>query len=111
MPTLLQSATARRDRERERLRLAVRADLRAALRELLPQTPVTVFGSLVKPGRFNEHSDVDLALEVEPGTLSVFQLSSLLGERLGRRVDVALLAECRFRARILREGEKWMPSD
>jgi predicted nucleotidyltransferase len=111
MPTLLQSAATLRLRERERLRLAVRAGLRAALGDLLPKTPVTVFGSLVKPGRFNEYSDVDLALAAEPTVMSVFQLSSLLGERLGRRVDVVLLSECRFRARILREGETWMPSD
>ena len=111
MPTLLQSAAALRLRERERLRLAVRADLRAALRDLIPDMPVTVFGSLAKPGRFGEHSDVDFALAAEPAALSVFQLSSLLGERLGRRVDVVLLPECRFRARIMREGETWMPSD
>jgi len=110
MPTLLQSAATLRHREHERLRLAVRADLRAALDDLLPQTTVTVFGSLVKPGRFNEYSDVDLALAAEPTAMSVFQLSSLLGERLGRRVDVILLPECRFRARIVREGEQWTPS-
>lgn len=111
MPTLLQSATAQRARRRERLRLSVRADLRAALHDLLPNVPVTVFGSLMKPGRFREHSDVDLALAAEPDAMSVFQLSSLLGERLGRRVDVVLLPECRFRGRILREGETWTPLD
>jgi predicted nucleotidyltransferase len=110
MTTLLQSATLRRQRQRERLRLAVRAELHAALRDLLPRTPVMIFGSLVKPGRFHEHSDVDLALETEPLGMSALQLSSLLGERLGRRVDVVLLPDCRFRDRIRREGESWTPS-
>lgn len=39
--------------------------------------------------------------------MSVYQLTSLLAERLGRRVDVVLLPEYRFRDRIVREGEKW----
>ena len=68
---------------------------------------VIVFGSLVRPGRFNEQSDVDLALESEPVGMSVYQLCSLLAERLGRRVDVLLLSESRFRDKILKEGETW----
>ena len=65
---------------------------------------VTVDGP---PERLNEASDIDLALESEPAGMSVYQLTSLLAERLGRRVDVVLLPECRFRDRIVREGEKW----
>ena len=59
------------------------------------------------PERLNEASDIDLALESEPAGMSVYQLTSLLAERLGRRVDVVLLPEYRFRDRIVREGEKW----
>jgi predicted nucleotidyltransferase len=66
---------------------------------------------LVKPGRFNPASDLDVALECEPAGVSVYGLASLLSERLGRRVDLVSLSECRFRETILREGERWtLPS-
>jgi predicted nucleotidyltransferase len=107
--TLLQRLETERRERREELRQAVRAGLRDALRELLPQTPVRLFGSITQPYRFNEHSDVDLALEAEVPGLSIYQLISLLSERVGRRVDVLLLPECRFRDTILAQGELWTP--
>ena len=66
-----------------------------------------VFGSLTRPGVFNDASDVDLALERPPAAMSEGCLMVELMERLSRRVDVVLLSECRFRAKILREGEVW----
>jgi len=96
----------RRER-RERLRLETKQQLRTALADLLPDQQVIVFGSLVKPGKFSETSDVDVALTTEPPGMSMYQLISLLAERLGRSVDVLLLSECRFRDKILREGETW----
>jgi predicted nucleotidyltransferase len=107
--TLLQQMERDEKRRREEMRLAVRADLRAALREFLPAQTVVVFGSLMKRDCFSEVSDVDLAIETEPAGMTVYRLTSLLGERLGRRIDVVPLSECRFRDRILREGEAWMP--
>jgi predicted nucleotidyltransferase len=110
MTTLLQKMTADRSASREQLRLTVREELRSALRDLLPGTPVTLFGSLVGTGNFTESSDVDLALAAEPRGASVYQLIAQLSERLGRRVDLVLLPECRFREKILRDGETWTPS-
>jgi predicted nucleotidyltransferase len=105
--TLLQQIESDRRQRRERLRLEARSQLRSALCKLAPAEKVIVFGSLTKPGGFSETSDVDLALEAEPVGLSVCQLTSLLAESLGRPVDVVLLPECRFRDKILREGETW----
>ena len=106
--TLLQKMTEERAAQAEHLRLAVREQLRTALREILPDTmPVTVFGSLTKAGRFTATSDVDIALIEEPPEMSIYQLTAQLSERLGRRVDVVLLSECRFRDKVLREGENW----
>ena len=105
--TVLQEMEAERRRSRERLRLHTRQEVRAALAELVAGRKVIVFGSLVKPGRFTENSDIDVAFESEPAGHSLYQLTSLLAERLGRRVDVVLLPECRFRDKILREGETW----
>src|SRR2546428_14029676 len=95
--TQLEEIEAARLQSRERLRLKVREELRAALVEMLPARELFVFGSLVKPGRFTEHSDVDLALESEPPGMTIYQMTSLLAERLGRSVDIVLLPRCRFR--------------
>ncbi len=105
--TLLQQMEVERRERLEKLRLSTRDNLDAALRELIPNERVIVFGSVTKPGRFNEASDIDLALEAEPKGISQYQLSSLLAEQLGRPVDVVLLPECRLRDKIVREGELW----
>ncbi|MBM3769898.1 MAG: hypothetical protein FJW27_01135 [Acidimicrobiia bacterium] len=108
MSTLLQQ----RDEARHRQRLALCESTRRLLREhlaaLIPGQRVVVFGSLLQPGRFNAASDIDLALEREPEGISVGQLMSKLSERLGRPVDVVLPDHCRFRDRILKEGDVWI---
>lgn len=106
-PTLLQRLAAGRAARRETLRLAARDRLRQALREVLPGQKVIVFGSLTRPGRFREDSDVDIAIESEPQHLNVFALMGELEERVGRPVDVIVLPACRFREEIRREGESW----
>ena len=45
------------------VRSQVRRDLRAALDALVPGERVWIFGSLTQPGRFNDASDVDVALD------------------------------------------------
>ena len=109
MATLLQEMETERASQAECLRSTVREQLRAALRDILPGVSVTVFGSLTRAGHFSESSDVDIALAVEPAHMSIYQLIAQLSERLARRVDVILLPECRFRDKILREGETWTP--
>jgi predicted nucleotidyltransferase len=105
--TLLQQMTRDRAASRERMRRETRREIEAALHDLAIARTVVVFGSLVKPGGFSDVSDVDLALESEPAGMTLYQLTSLLAERLGRPVDIVLLPECRFRESILREGERW----
>jgi predicted nucleotidyltransferase len=77
------------------------------LTELIPGQKVIIFGSLARPGVFNDRSDVDLALESEPEQMSAERLTSELMERLERPVNVVLLDHCRFRDKILRQGEVW----
>ena len=43
----------------------------------------------------------------QPAGMSLYQFTALLAEEMGRRVDIVLLPECRFRERIEREGETW----
>lgn len=105
--TRLQQMQIERGAANERLRLETRRLLHATLTELLTWQTVILFGSLTKADQFGDFSDVDLALADEPPDLSVYQLTSLLAERLGRRVDMLLLSECRFHEKIEREGETW----
>jgi predicted nucleotidyltransferase len=105
--TLLQTRDLTRRRRRLKALADARRDLRSALAHLIPGSRVILFGSLTKPGVFNDRSDVDLALETEPAGMSLYQLIGQLAEAMGRPVDVVLLSECRFRQKILREGEVW----
>lgn len=108
MPTLLAQMADDSARRGAAMRTAARTQLRAALKEMMPPgSTVWVFGSLVKPGRFHEDSDVDVAVEGLPAGRSEFWLQGELESRLGRRVDVLLFPETRLRAAIEREGERW----
>jgi predicted nucleotidyltransferase len=106
--TPLQQMNRQRAERNEALRVEVRERLRSVLRRLVPVDQVVVFGSLTKPHRFTNTSDIDIALETEPMETSLYQLTALLAEEMGRPVDIILLSECRFRDRIAREGEIWM---
>lgn len=82
--------------------------LRAALARHVAGTAVWVYGSLVRPGRFREWSDVDLAFEMLPDGMSLEYLQSLLSSAVEREVDVCLLRETRLRPVIEAEGERWI---
>jgi predicted nucleotidyltransferase len=105
--TLLQQRDEARRRRRIEAYRETRERLRAALAELIPGHQVIVFGSLTKPGVFNDRSDVDLALPESADDLDELTLSADLTDRLDRPVDVLRLSRCRFRQKILREGESW----
>lgn len=101
------------ERERRRRRDTLLADrtrglLRAALARHVPGTAVWIYGSLVKPGRFHEWSDVDVAFESLPPDMSLEYLQSLLSAEVGREVDVCRLDRTRLRAVIEAEGERWI---
>ena len=95
--TLLQKRDLARHQRRLKVLADTRHDLRVALGQLIPGSRAILFGSLTQPGLFNDRSDVDLALEVEPPNMDAGQLTAELMERLGRPVDVVLLEKCRFR--------------
>lgn len=107
-PTLLQQRDAARARRRLEVYQETRRRLRDALKELIPGHKVILFGSLTRPGLFNDRSDVDLALESEPAQMSIYRLIAELMERLGRPVDILMLDQCRFQERIRVEGEVWI---
>lgn len=105
--TLLQKRDAERRRRRLEAFAETRRRLRSALAELMPGQQVIVFGSLTQPGVFNDRSDVDLALVGSASGPDPLRLTAELMERLERPVDVVVLEHCRFRKKILREGEVW----
>ena len=106
---LLLEAMAEQAAARERDRLEVRARLAAAVEEYLPAgCRLWVYGSLAEPGRFNEASDVDVALESDPPGMSIHLLASLLAERCGRPVDLCLIGETRLAPAIRQRGEAWI---
>jgi len=105
--TLLQQRDAARKQRRLDVYTETRQQLRSALSELLPGSTVILFGSLIRPGVFNDRSDIDLALMEEPAGISSLSLAAELVERLRRPVDVVILPLCRFREKIIREGERW----
>lgn len=99
-----------RERASERLRLydATRIDLRAALHATAAGHEFWLFGSLRHPGCFNAASDVDIAFATLPAGMTEYSLAAELEERLGRRVDLIDLQHTRLRAKIEREGERWI---
>ncbi len=65
-----------------------------------------IFGSLTRPDRFTETSDVDIAVEqIDPENF--FTVISLLVTALGREVDLIKLDQCHFAHRIRETGRLW----
>lgn len=81
--------------------------LRAALARHVPGTAVWVYGSLVKPGRFHEWSDVDVAFESLPARMTLEYLQSLLSADVGREVDVCPIDRTRLKPMIKGSGKRW----
>ncbi len=65
-----------------------------------------IFGSVVRPGRFHERSDVDIAV-TDMEADDFFDLMASLSLALVREVDLVDLARCHFAGRIRETGEKW----
>jgi predicted nucleotidyltransferase len=65
-----------------------------------------LFGSLLRPYHFGEHSDVDLAIETLEAE-NFFRAMAALSEDLGREVDLVELRKCPFAERIRQTGQLW----
>jgi len=104
---LLKSREEQRGQRREELRSEVRQRLKDALHRLAPGEKIVLFGSVTRPHAFHERSDVDIAFVEEPKKDSRYRLLSKLEEIIRQPVDLIVLPECRFREKIIREGEAW----
>lgn len=107
--SVLDRALAQRRAARERERQAVLDHLLQLLDELGPRYGISeayVFGSVTRPGRFDERSDVDIAVE-EMAPEDFFDAISAFSTALGREVDLVELRKCRFADRIRSQGIRW----
>lgn len=107
METFLQRLERERRERLEAERQRMLGVLRDALGRLVPGQRVYVYGSVIRPGRFHDRSDVDLALVEEPSGRSLYGLMADLTDALGRPVDLCMLSETRLREKIQQEGELW----
>lgn len=65
-----------------------------------------VFGSVTMPYRFNQSSDVDLAVETYK-TGDICALMGAISMYMNRDVDLVPLDQCHFSEKICREGIAW----
>jgi predicted nucleotidyltransferase len=86
---LLASERERRKRDDASLADRTRDLLRAALARHVPGTVVWVYGSLVKPGRFHDWSDVDVAFESLPAGMPSLTMNAASARLSG---DAAVLS-------------------
>jgi len=65
-----------------------------------------IFGSLTRPQRFHQNSDIDIAVEqINPDDF--FSVISFISEATEREVDVIELNKCHFANRIRQSGILW----
>ena len=104
------------DRAREARRARREEERQATLSQLLrlldehgPELDISqayAFGSVTRPGRFRDDSDVDVAVEgLDADTF--FRAMSLLSTAMGRAVDLVELRKCHFADRIRERGIRW----
>lgn len=109
--SILDQALAQKRARREALRHDTTASLRAALVSLPAQyAAVSVFGSILRPGRFGEDSDIDLAFEGLSDS-DYFRAKCYLEDVLQRPVDVLQIENHRLREMVFKKGVRWTRND
>ena len=109
---LLDRALAKERERRERRRKELLELAFRALEELSQKVPFEeayIFGSLAKPYRYLEGSDVDIAF-VGLKDEDFFRAMAFLSRKLGTDVDVLQLEGHRLQEKVLKEGIRWKRS-
>jgi uncharacterized protein len=108
---ILDAAIARRQQQDEQQRQATLARVWDWLNEFGATYGIIqayVFGSVIRPHRFTDRSDVDVAVEsIHPELF--FQAMAKLSEQVEREVDLVELSKCPFAQRIREQGIPWTP--
>ena len=107
--SVLDAAVAQQQAARERRRQAVLDQVIHLLDQLGPEHGIRqayIFGSVTRRGHFNEHSDVDIAVE-QIAPAQFFDAMGALSMALQRDVDLVDLRKCLFADRVRDEGIQW----
>lgn len=95
--------------QREKVRREMIKKVNVALKKLASQIPFDeayLFGTITRPYRFLENSDIDIAflgLKDE----NYFTASAFLSRELSRDVDIIQLEKHRLKEKIVKQGIKW----
>ena len=99
----------KKTQEQERIRQEVLQSVYQALNQLSEEyswDEAFIFGSVTRPGKFSDVSDIDIGIQ----GLNRFLLYQFVGKismLLDRDVDVVRLEECRFAEKIMNRGIRW----
>lgn len=107
--TVLDRVIEERRREREYLRLNTLQICKEALKSLSERIEFEfayIFGSIVKPYRFTEFSDVDIAIQGLDSSNFLYA-ASFLSDFIGFEVDLVEFEKLKFKNKILSEGILW----
>ena len=107
--TLLDKAVEKERTERETLRLRALEKLSDALArgsKELAFEDAYIFGSVTKPFRFSEISDIDVGF-VGLNDRDFFKMMSYLSAETGFDVDIVQLEDHRLADKVKREGIRW----
>ena len=107
--TLLDEAIEKKRTEQEELRLHVIEKILTAIDRLSREITFEeayVFGSVTKPFRFSERSDIDIGF-IGLDDRHFFRAMSYISEETGCDVDIVQLEDHRLADKIKRGGIRW----
>ena len=113
MTTLLDEVIEKKRKEREDLRLNVIAKILTAIDRLSGEIAFDeayLFGSVTKPFRFLENSDIDIGF-IGLDNRHFFKAMSYLSEETGHDVDIVQIEDHRLADKIKRGGIRWRRRD
>lgn len=113
-PDFLLAEVIEKNRERqEEVRLRIIEKILTAIDRLSEEIAFKeayLFGSVTKPFRFSEKSDIDVGF-IGLDNRHFFKVMSYISEEAGRDVDIVQLEDHRLAAKIKKGGIRWRRKD
>lgn len=110
---LIDETIDRKRKEREVKRLQLIERLSGTLKRLSKRVSFDeayIFGSVIKPHRFAELSDIDIGF-IGLKDEAFFKTISFISDEIGLEVDVIQLEGHRLAEKVKREGMRWTQKD
>jgi hypothetical protein len=111
--TILDEVIEKKRRDQEELRLHMMGKIQTALDRLSREIAFEeeyLFGSITKPFRFSERSDIDIGF-IGLDDRYFFRVMYCISEEIGRDVDIVQLEDHRLADKIKRQGTRWKRKD